>query len=61
MDIFAKRVKYNENNPRGIEHPTFFVDHSLYEVLFPNGRTENLIANVISENMLSQVDSEGHH
>ena len=61
MVVFTKRVKYNKIDPRGIEHPTFFEDHSLYEVSFSNGRTEELAANVISENMISQVDSEGHH
>ena len=28
---FTKRVKDNKGNPRGIEHPTVFADHSLYE------------------------------
>ena len=51
-------VKNNEGNPRGIEHPTLFVYHSLYDISFPNVRTEELIANVIADNMLSQVDSE---
>ena len=36
----TNRVKYNKVNRRGIEHPTFFADHSLYGVLFPNGQTE---------------------
>ena len=38
-----------------------FVCHSLYEVSFPNDLTEELTENVIAENMLSQVDSYGHH
>ena len=38
-----------------------FADHSLYEVSFPNGRTEELTENVITESMLSRVDSEGNH
>ena len=36
---FTKRVKDNEGNPRGTEHPILFADHSLYKVSFPNGRT----------------------
>ena len=28
----TKRVKDNGGNPKGIEHPAFFADHSLYEV-----------------------------
>ena len=57
----TKRVKYNKGNQRGIEHPRLFADNSLCEVLFPNGQTEELTDNVIDENMLSQVYSEGHH
>ena len=38
-----------------------FSDNSLYEVSFPNGQTEELIEDLIAENMLSWVDSEGHH
>ena len=54
-------VKDNKGNPRGSEHQDSFADHSLYEVLFPNGQMEELTLNIISENMLSKVDSEGHH
>ena len=57
----TKRVKDNKGKPRGIEHRTLFADHSLYEVSFPNYLREELTANFIAENMLSQVDSEGHH
>ena len=56
MARFTKRVKDNKGNPRKIEHPALFADHSLYEVSFTNGQTEELTANVIYENMLSQVD-----
>ena len=34
---------------------------SLYEVEFPDGHVEELQYNIIAENMMSQVDSEGHH
>ena len=61
MARITKSVKENEENPRGVEHPTLFADHSLYEVSFTNVQTEDLTANMISENMISQVDSEGHH
>ena len=33
----------------------------LYEVEHPEGTTEKLADNIIAENMMSQVDSEGHH
>ena len=36
-------------------------EKSLYEVEYPDGMTEQLAANIISENMMSQVDSESHH
>ena len=36
-------------------------DKYLYEVEYTDGTTEQLAANIIAENMLSQVDSEGHH
>ena len=36
-------------------------DKYLYEVEYPDGMVEQLASNIIAENMLSQVDSEGHH
>ena len=57
MARVAKRVNYKKGDPRGSEQPAFYSDQSLYEFSFPNGQTEELKANVISENMLSQVDS----
>ena len=36
-------------------------DKSLYEVEYPDGTTKQLAANIIAENILSQVDSEGNH
>ena len=61
MGRVTKCVTDREGNPRGIQKTTLFADNSLYEVSFTNGRTEELTANVISEIMLTQVDSEGHH
>ena len=58
---FTNFVKDNKGNPRGVENPVLFAYHSLYEVSFPNVRTEELTENMIYENMLSQVYSEGHH
>ena len=53
----TKRVKDTEVNPRGIEHPILFADHSLYEVSFTNVLREELTENVIDENMLYRVYS----
>ena len=36
-------------------------DKSLYGVEYPDGTTGQLASNIIAENMMSQVDSEGHH
>ena len=33
----------------------------VYDVEFPDGTVKQYAANVIAENVLSQVDSEGHH
>ena len=35
-------------------------DSSIYEVEYPDGTTEQLTANIIAENMMSQIDSEGN-
>jgi hypothetical protein len=51
--INADRNKGNNYNP--------MIDESVYEVTFSDGTTEELAANVIAENMYSNVDSEGHH
>ena len=56
MSKVTNSVKDIEGNPLRIEHPTLLADHSLYEVSFQNDRTEDLTANLIAENMLSQVD-----
>ena len=57
MARFAKRVDYNDGKSWGIEQPKLFIYHSLYEISFPNVRTEESKVNVIAENMLSQVNS----
>ena len=54
-------VKYNDSKPRGIEQHTFFAHNSLYEITFTKGLTEYLTANLISDNIISQVDSKEHH
>ena len=61
MARVTKCVKENEDNHIWSKHPAMYSDQSLYEFSFPNGQTEELPANVIYENMLSQVDSEAKH
>ena len=36
-------------------------DNYFYEVEYPDGTTEQLADNIIAENMMSQVESEGRH
>ena len=56
----SKRVRYDDTST-GEGNYNAIHDKSLYEVEYPDGTTEQLEANRTAENMLSQVDSEGHH
>ena len=60
MGKFRKRVRYDDTST-GKGNYNAMHDKSLYEVEYPDGTTEQLLANTIAENMMSQVDSEGHH
>ena len=46
--------------PVGVETPNPVTDTWLYEVEYLDRTVETLAANVIAENILSQVDEEGH-
>ena len=61
MARVSKRVRDNEGNARGTESNNSLTNKLLYEVEFPDGHMEELQYNVIAENMMSQVDSEGHY
>ena len=56
-----KRVRDNEGNAVGVSTENILTNTSLYEVEFPDGHVEELQYNIIAENMMSQVESEGHH
>ena len=60
MGKFRKHVRYDEKSA-GEGSYTAVHDKSLYEVEYPDGTTEQLVANIITENMMSHIDSEGHH
>ena len=60
MREVRKRVRYDDTIT-GEGNYNAMQDKSLYEVEYPYGTTEKLAANIIAENMISQVDSEGHH
>jgi hypothetical protein len=53
------RKRDHDGQPFGKRHADPLLDTRLYEVEFPDGSTEAIAANMIAENMLSQVDDEG--
>ncbi|KAI2501830.1 Reverse transcriptase (RNA-dependent DNA polymerase) [Fragilaria crotonensis] len=55
-----KRLKDNEGNPVGTVNANPLLDSRAYEVEFINGHVEELTANIIAENLIAQVDDEGH-
>jgi hypothetical protein len=54
------RQKDEEENPVGRSNANPLLDMRIYHVLFPGGSTNEYTANVIAENMYSQVGKEGH-
>ena len=61
MHALVKRRKLdNDGKKIGTEHSNPFIDTRGYEVEFIDGTTETLTANIIVENLLAQVDEEGH-
>ena len=60
MGKVKKCVRYDDTST-GEGNYNSMHDKSLYEFEYPDGMTEQLSSNIIAENMLSQVDSEGHH
>ena len=60
MRKVRKRVRYDDPSEDEGDYNSMH-DKSFYEVEYPDGTTEQLAANIIAENMLSQADSEIHH
>ena len=60
MGKVRKCVRYDDTSS-GEGNYNAMHENSLYEVEYPYGTTEQLAANIVAENMMSQVDSEGHH
>jgi Reverse transcriptase (RNA-dependent DNA polymerase) len=54
-----KRVQDVDGNPVGTAHPNPLLDSRMYEIEYNDGHVEELTANVIAENLISQVDEEG--
>ena len=60
MRKVGKRVRYDDTST-GEGNYNAMHDKYIYEVEYTYGTTEQLADNIIAENMMSQVDSEGHH
>ena len=58
--IVKRRALDVEGKPIGKPNMNPILDSRQYEVEFLNGDTEILTANTIAENLLAQVDEEGH-
>jgi hypothetical protein len=55
----VKRARTENGDPIGRRNPNAFLDTRKYEVELSDGTTEEFYANVIAENLFSQIDSEG--
>ncbi len=53
------RKRDHDGRPIGKRHANPLLDTRLYEVEFPDGTMKAVSANLIAENLLSQVDDEG--
>jgi hypothetical protein len=54
------RKRDADGNPVGRRNANPILDSREYEVEFPDGATDVFTANIIAENLYSQVDAEGH-
>ena len=60
MQKVKRRAFYRDSIPVGVEDSNPITDTRLYHVEYLDGTIETLAANVIAENLLSQVNKEGH-
>jgi hypothetical protein len=56
----TKRMKDAAGNPIGVAHDNPILDARLYEVEYLDGHKAAISANIIAENILAQVDHDGH-
>ena len=59
MATVKRRKTGQDGNPVEQPHNTPIQNTLVYEVEFVDGSSQMLAANVIAENMLSQIDDEG--
>jgi len=57
--VIARKREINDN-PIGVAHSNPIFDTRLYQVQFPEGHVEEYSANIIAQNIYSQLDSEGY-
>jgi hypothetical protein len=55
----TKQHKGDNGKPTGRRHDNPMLDSRQYEIEFPDGSTKVVAANLIAENLFSQVDEEG--
>ena len=56
----TKRMRDDEGNPIGIAHENPIVDTRMYEIEYSDGYKVPVAANVIAENLFSQVNDDGY-
>jgi hypothetical protein len=61
IGTIVKRKRDHDGNPIGQHDANPKLDTRIYEVEFPDGEVLEYAANVIAENLYSQVDEKGHH
>ena len=54
-----KRKRDAQGNPIGESNANPILDSRIYELEFPDGRTEEYAVNVLAENLLNQADQDG--
>ena len=54
-----RRVKNNDGTSAGTHHRNPLMDTQEYEIEYDDGTNDRYFANVIAENLYSQIDSEG--
>ena len=57
----VSRVKDKDGKLKGTYNKNPILDTKVYDVMFPDGAVCQYAANIIAENVYSQVDSNGHH
>jgi hypothetical protein len=64
IDVTKAQIKARkrdaDGNPIGWRHTNLILDTHKYKVEFPYGATDMFTANIIAENLYSQVDEEGN-